>query len=186
MFDLEGFLPSDLNISKTGTDRGQSLPQSVMDVYNKNITMANKEHNYAKVRKAIRNHIFPVVKFLIFEDDEHQRKDWDEIVSFEKEDNLIAHLFLQGMNWFEGKHDMERAVYWNTYKGEIKRTMNQARSTILCHVKKAVVPGKCNLRKAKYLVRIYTNNGFDSSTWSRTHDIPRIREIEHGGEKLFA
>lgn len=119
---------------------GQKPPVTPMEVYERCNTLASKQ-DLQVVRRTIKNVIFPHTKFILFRDLEMKREQWDAVTNFEEQRKRVPGKLMESLGVLQ-KGDIECAIYWNTYKGEVMRTLSQARSTVMSHIKRTIVPGK--------------------------------------------
>ena len=116
------------------------VPVNATQVYERNVTLGKK--NLSAIRKVVRYGIFPLYKFVIFENDNDRRETWDYVRNFkEKVGRNISGDVVKALGLLD-KGEMVCAVYWNTYKGDVLKTLSQTRSTIMSNMKRSIVPGK--------------------------------------------
>jgi hypothetical protein len=117
------------------------MPVNATEVYERNVTVAKDK--LSQLRKIVRYGIFPMNKFVNFENNDEKRVTWDYVKDFKNgvgEDNIPGDV-MKALKILE-KGEMICAVYWNTYKGEVLKTFSQTRSTIMSNMKRSIVPGE--------------------------------------------
>ncbi len=118
------------------------MPVNAIEIYERNVTLADDKKGLSNIRKNIRYGIFPMYKFVNFENKEDKRATWDCVKNFRNEVGCsIPGDVVEALDVID-KGDMICALYWNTYKGEVLKTLSQTRSTIMSNMKKSIVPGK--------------------------------------------
>ena len=120
----------------------KEMPTRLCEVYSDNIQLKNKKVNELQVRKTVRTKCFPCAKFI------------GTMAKFlcPKDEKKITHIqrvILKELGMYnEDKFDeIDRAIVWNTYSKDVINLMSQCRSSVICEIKKAMIPGTTrNLR----------------------------------------
>ena len=118
----------------------KEMPTRLDEVYNDNIQLKNKKVNELQVRKTVRTKCFPCTKFI------------GKLANFlcpkdnPKDDKKITRIHRVILNelgmYNEDKFDeIDRAIVWNTYSKDVMNLLSQCRSSVICEIKKAMIPG---------------------------------------------
>ena len=138
----EDLFINDRNSSKSYycvQDLNQSMkrkPKSVGEVYSDNIQLRDREANLLQLRKAVRTKCFPSTKFIGDIEKFQCTKEGVEETSIQKA--IFRELGMRNSKY----KDIDRAIMWNTYSKEVASLMSQCRSSVMCEMKKVLVPGR--------------------------------------------
>ena len=120
-------------------DLNQSMkrtPKSVSEVYSDNIQLRDKEANLLQLRKAVRTKLFPSTKFIGNIEKFKCTKEGVEGTRIQQA--LFKELGMKSSKY----NDIDRAIMWNTYSKEVASLLSQCRSSVMCEMKKVLVPGR--------------------------------------------
>ena len=113
----------------------KEMPKRRDEVYSDNIQLKNKKVNELQVRKTVRTKCFPCTKFI------------GKLANFlcpeDKPKAPIPRVILKELGMYnEDKFDeIDRAIVWNTYSKDVMNLLSQCRSSVICEIKKAMIPG---------------------------------------------
>ena len=117
----------------------KKMPKTVGDVYDGDVKY-EEPTDLALVRKKTREVIFPKTKFV---GSKNRTRNFDYPQQFRQK--TIPYVLLQSVGYVGGhseKTDVERAIFWNTYRKEVEKTMRQCQSTSMSSVKKMFMKGE--------------------------------------------
>jgi hypothetical protein len=120
-------------------DLNQSMkrtPKTVSEVYSENIQLRDKEANLLQLRKAVRTKLFPSTKFIGDIEKFKCTKEGEEGTNIQRA--LFKELGMKSSKY----NDIDRAIMWNTYSKEVASLLSQCRSSVMCEMKKVLVPGR--------------------------------------------
>ena len=118
----------------------KEMPKRRDEVYSDNIQLKNKKVNELQVRKTVRTKCFPCTKFIgklanFLSPEDNPQGD--------KKITRIPRVILKELGMYnEDKFDeIDRAIVWNTYSKDVMNLLSQCRSSVICEIKKAMIPG---------------------------------------------
>ena len=127
-------------------DSRRYLPQTVEEVYSDDFRLSDEivKSNTNNVRRAVRNKIYPYMKFISGDRDQKQNF-YYRPEKIEKDNNYgtgrMQYDFLASLHWAEHTSQVERAIRWNTFSGLVEKQLSINRSTNISQIKKGIVEG---------------------------------------------
>ena len=119
----------------------KEMPKRRDEVYSDNIQLKNKKVNELQVRKTVRTKCFPCTKFIgklanFLCPEDNPKGDKKKVAP-------IPIVILKELGMYnEDKFDeIDRAIVWNTYSKDVMNLLSQCRSSVICEIKKAMIPG---------------------------------------------
>ena len=113
-------------------DTAASILVAMNEIYDEEKKFKVDKNVLVILKKMVRRHIFPKAKFVT------HRQTFDRP---KKLDQSFAGHVMKSMGWSH-LANLEKAVYWNTYRDYVFKEMGQARCTAISSMKKVMVIGK--------------------------------------------